>query len=185
MRVFFFVCKVVDKICFSWWYDPWRQRRANEALWYDVQREFYFLTSIGELVKSKKLEIHPFDYASIRVVLKNLCFRFTRGRGEFNALISPVCCPNDSYYLEWVLAALDSSDRAETQRVDTLNEVAQVLRSRLDEINESFSATKYPGFREKLLREKESTRILTRQAEWELNQRLYGNRGRTGGGPLL
>jgi hypothetical protein len=184
IRALFFFGKCFYKAFFSWWYDPWQQGKANEALWHEVQARLYFLAATGELVKERRPAILPFDYASINIVFKNLRFCFTRGQGEFNVTLSPARFPSHTYHLESVLAALSSNETSEVQRIDTLEEVAEVLRSRLDAISESFSETEYPEFREKLLKEKESERILIRQSEWELNRRLYGNRRGTGHTPF-
>jgi hypothetical protein len=172
----FFVAKVFYKILFSWWYDPWSQRKANDSLWNDVQSNFSFLTSKGHLVKERRIRIHPFDYASIRIILDNLCFRFTRGRGELNISLSPSRALEDSHHLDCVIAAIDTKDVMEIGPITSLYEAAQVVQSRLDALNKAFSESEYPEFRKKLSREKESERIRTRQLEWELNQRLYGNR---------
>jgi hypothetical protein len=178
VRFIFFVCRIAYKICFSWWYDPWQQKKANEALWYALEAKLYCITSKGELVNEKKPAILPFDYASIKVIFENVCFCFTRGRGEFNVTLSPLRVPSHIYHLEWVLAALDANDPSVAPRIDTLDDVAQVLGHHLGRITKSFSEVDYPVFREKMLEEKESERILIRQSEWALNQQLYGNRGR-------
>lgn len=179
IRLFLFLCKLVYKGFVSWWYDPWQQEKANEALWREVQAKFYYLVANGELVREKELAILPFDYASIKVIVKNLIFCFTRGQGDISVTLSPVRFPNNTYHLEWVLAALSGDKIAEVQQASTWEEIAEVLRSRLDEINESFSESEYCEFEKKLLKEKESERILIRQAEWSLNQWLYGNHKRT------
>jgi len=168
-----FAAKIVYKILFSWWLDPWCQRKTNGSLWNDVQSNFYFLTSIGELVKEKPLRILPLDYASINVVFKNLCFCFTRGQGEVHISISPSHAPKEFTQLGYVIAALDSRDITALEPMGCLSEAAQVVRPRLDALDKAFSESEYPEFKKKLSHEKESGRIRTRQLEWELNKRLY------------
>jgi len=172
----FFVGRVVYSTLFSWWYDPWRQKRANNSLWGDVQSNLYFLTSRGKLVKEKHIHIHPFDYASIRIVFDNLCFRFTRGQRELNITVSPSRALEDSHHLDCVIAALDSRDVTELEPVANLYDAANIVRPRLDALNEAFSESEYPEFRKKLSQEKELEGVRTRQHEWELNKALYGNR---------
>jgi hypothetical protein len=179
IRVLFFFCRGVYKVLFSWWYDPWQQRRANEALWHDVQAKLYFLAANGTLAKAERPTTLPFDYASIEILYKNVRFCLTRGQGELNVTLSPLRFPTDTYHMGWVLAALDPDGSSAECRTDTLEKLAEVLRPRFEAINESFSEVRYPVFREKLLREKELERILIRQSEWELNRRLYENRKRT------
>ncbi|HKN70540.1 MAG TPA: hypothetical protein VJX30_05900 [Terriglobales bacterium] len=173
-----FILMVIRKILFAWWLDPLLQRKANRALWDDVQTNFYFLTSAGHLAKERPAHIHPFDYASIRIIFDNLCFCFTRGRGELNISLSPSRAPEDSHHLDWVVAALASRDATELEPMGSLDEVAQVIRPRLDALNRAFSESEYPEFRKKLSEEKKSERIRTRQLEWELNKAVYG-RGTT------
>jgi hypothetical protein len=48
-----------------------------------------------------------------------------------------------------------------------------LLRARLDDLNGVFSESRYPEFKKKLVSVKENVRVLTRQAEWELNKQLY------------
>jgi hypothetical protein len=172
----FFVGRIVYATVFSWWYDSWQQRKANNSLWGDVQSNFYFLTSKGKLVREEHLHIHPLDYASIRIVVDNICFRFTRGQRELNISLSPSSAPEDSHHLDCVIAALESRDVTELDPIGDLQEVANVVRPRLDALNEAFSESEYPEFRKKLSKEKQSERIRLRQHEWELNKVLYGDR---------
>ena len=171
------IFKTIYSIAFSWWLDPRLQRKANEALWNTLQSNFYFLTSRGQRVEEKALVIHPFDYASIRIVLDNLCFCFTQGRGEFNVSLSPARSARDSYPLAWVIAALDSKE-AKIDPVGSLDDAARVVKLRLDELEDAFSDREFPEFRKKLSMQRDAEHMRTRQLEWELNQRLYGDRNR-------
>ena len=177
MAALFFAVRVLYGVCFAWWYDPWQQKKANGALWNDLQSEFYFLTSRGTLVSEGKVKPLPFDYASVSIVFENLRFCFTRGRGEVSVTMSPLHAPGHSYYIDDVLAVLDSKDRLELAPTGTLREVAKALRSHLDAIRMAFSEAEYPGFREKLLKEREEERIATRQLEWQVNRRPYRDKG--------
>jgi hypothetical protein len=174
----FFATKVVHKVFLAWWLDPLLQRKANRALWDDVQANLYFLTSAGHLVKERRVHIPPFDYASIRIIFDNLCLRFTRGQCELNISLSPSRDLEDSHHIDWVVATLDSKDVTELEPMGSLEEVAQVLRPRLEALNRAFSESEYPEFRKKLSEEEKSERVRTRQLEWELNQAVYG-RGTT------
>jgi hypothetical protein len=106
-------------------------------------------------------------------VFENVEFCFTRGRGELKVSLSPRCAPDDSYELPLVIAALDSKEVVEVAQSTHLAEVGDLVRARLDELNDAFSERQYPEFKTKLSSVKDRERILTRQAEWELNKRLY------------
>lgn len=168
-----FMFKVIHMVFFVWWLDPWLQRKANQALWDDVQANLYFLYSRGELIKERRPQVLPFDYASVRIVFQNIHFCFTRGRGELNVSLSPRHASMDTHQLPVVIAALDSRDVTEQKPVSNLSEVGDLLRPRLDTLNKAFSEQEYPEFKRKLAHEEQTLRVLTREFEWELNKRLY------------
>jgi hypothetical protein len=105
-----FVLKVTNRTLLAWWLDPWLQRRANKALWDDVQENLYFLYTKGQPIKERWPRALPFDYASVYIVFENLRFCFTRGRGEVNISVAPRHAPDESYQLAVIIAALDSID---------------------------------------------------------------------------
>jgi hypothetical protein len=168
-----FIFGATHKIFLSWWLDPWIQRRANQALWDDVQGNLYFLYSKGHPIVEQHPPILPFDYASVRIVLGNVGYCFTRGRGELNVSLSPANDPKDSHEFSIVMAALDGTDVAEQRSANHFSEVAGLLRPRLDALNEAYSEQAYPAFRARLAEGKRTLRILAKEASWELNKRLY------------
>ena len=80
LEVLVIIFKIVHRLCFAWWLDPWLQRKSNQALWDDVQANLYFLYSNGELIKEKHPQILPFDYASVSLVFDNIRFCFGDGK---------------------------------------------------------------------------------------------------------
>jgi len=168
-----FIFKTIHKVCFAWWLDPWLQRRQNQSLCDDVQANLYFLYSGGQLIHEKHPKILPFDYAMVRIIFGNIVFCFTRGRDELNVSLSPRHAPNDTHLLSVVIAVLDSKDVTEQREVCYLSELAELLRPRLDALNHAFSEQSYPDFQKRFASEKQTLRTLTREAEWELNKRLY------------
>jgi hypothetical protein len=129
-------------------------------------------TPKGRPIEEKRTQVLPFDYASVCIVLGNVRFCFTRGRGETKSL-GPRHALDDSYDLAVVIAALDSKDITEVTQLSDLADGGDLLRARLDDLNDAFSESQYPEFKSKFSRVKENVRVLTRQAEWELNKRLY------------
>jgi hypothetical protein len=167
-----FVVKAVDKTFLAWWLWPLLQRKANEALRQDLRRDLPFLCGEGRFVEEKRSVVLPFDYAEAYVRAGNLLFCFTRGRGEINVSVSPSHSPLDSYLLAVVLAALDCKAITEVTVPTELPDLNRLIQTRFDGVNEALSETQFPEFKKKLLDVKENVRVLTRQAEWELNRRL-------------
>lgn len=94
------------KVLFGW-LEIWSQRKADSSLRYDVRRSFFFLFPPAEIVKERWYRVLPFDYASVRLNYKNICFTFTRGRGELNVSLSPRHVPLDRRELSYIVATLD------------------------------------------------------------------------------
>ena len=168
-----FIFKIIHKVFFAWWLDPWLQRKSNQALWDDVQLNLYLLYSKGELIKEKRPQILPFDYASVSLVFGNIRFIFTRGREELNVSLSPRHAPMDTHQLPVVIAAVDSRDVTEQKPIAYLSEVGDLLGPRLGAPNRAFSEKAYPDFKRKLEQAEKTLHLLTREFEWELNKRLY------------
>jgi hypothetical protein len=173
LRAVGFVFSLIHKMFFSWWLDPWMQRRKTQTLWEDVEANLHFLYSAGQPAKEQHPQILPFDYASIRIIFQNIIFCITRGRGEINVTLSPAQAPKETYELAIVMAALESGDVREQKPVQYLSDVGDLLRPRLEALNKAFSQQSYPDFRVKLIEGKQTVRVLTRQLEWELTKRLY------------
>src|SRR5437667_8327439 len=83
-----FLWKIADKAVFGW-FGLWSQRKDNALLERDIQAELNFLYSEGQVVKESWNTVHPFDYASVRINYKNICFCVTRGQGQLNISLSP------------------------------------------------------------------------------------------------
>jgi len=167
-----FFSKVAYNSFLAWWLDPWLQRKANRALWEDVQANLYFLCEHGQLIQEKPIQILPFDYASVRLTYENLLFVFTRGRGELNTSLAPRSAPEETFRLSVVMAVLDSADVEEQRPPESLSALASLLRPRMVALNDAFSDSRYPEFREKLAEAKKVLRAATKGAEWELNRKL-------------
>lgn len=167
-----FVSRIVGWVLFGW-VNLWCQKRENASLANDIQANLYFLSSAGEVVKERWTKVHPFDYACIQINYKNICFYFARGQGQLNVSLAPRYAPRDTHELSVVIAALDSTDVREQKAANNLSEVGDLLRPRLDALNEAFSERRYADSKIRLSAEKETVRLLTREAEWDLNRRLY------------
>lgn len=170
-----FLVRAINKVFFSWWLDIWLQRRKNAALRDDIQASLYFLYSTGEIVNAQWLRtaVHPFDYAVVRILKDNICLGFSRGQDQLNVILSPRHAPRDTHELYTVIAAIDSTDVRGQKPVQYLSDIAELLRPRMDALNEAFSEGGYPAFREKLSSIDRDLDVVRREAEWELNRRLY------------
>ncbi len=166
------VVVMVYRILF-FWFEVWDQWKSNEALLNDIQANLYFLCSSGEISRGHWYTIHPFDYAVIRIVNGNIRFCFTRGQMQLNIRLAPRHNTRDAHKLHLVLAALDGIDITEQKPARYLDEVAELLRPRIDKLNQAFSPESYPEFRKKLSLVDARADVLRRQAEWELNRSIY------------
>jgi hypothetical protein len=155
--------------------DIWPQRRENTALLDDIQANLFFLYSTGEIVKEQwlKTKVLPFDYASVCLLSGSICFWFTRGKDDLVVVLSPRHVPRDIHELYIVVAALDSTDALEQKPVRYLSDVAELLRPRMDVLNDVFSESGYPAFREKLSGIDHDLDVLRHEAEWQLNKSIY------------
>src|SRR5215467_6616450 len=89
-----FIFKIIHKVFFAWWLDPWLQRKSNQALWDDVQLNLYLLYSKGELIKEKRPQILPFDYASFSLGFRNIRLFFYTRTGRTKCLPIAASCSN-------------------------------------------------------------------------------------------
>jgi hypothetical protein len=167
-----FVAKTVHKLLLSWWLDPWLQTKANAALWDDVQANLYWLSAEGQRVSERRPKILPFDYASVCVDYGNIRFWITCGRGELNVSLAPRYLPQEESELAVLIAALESTDVTEQKPIERFSDITELLRPRINALNEVFSEKDYAKFKEKLTREKQNTRLLIREAEWNLRKSL-------------
>ncbi|HEU5336998.1 MAG TPA: hypothetical protein VFU27_13600 [Terriglobales bacterium] len=149
-RVIAFVLKAAYTIAAGWWLDPWLQRRANGKLLDDVQANFYFLFSQAQVVKPRRIDILPFDYASVTLLSGNVLFCITRGRGEVNVSLSPISRPGEIHQLGFVIAALEKRPLAHGDMVNDLAAAGNLLRPRLELLNAAFSEDEYPRIKERL-----------------------------------
>jgi len=161
-----------------WWVDIWLQRRRNAALRDEIQANLFFLYSAGTVISEKwiRTAIHPFDYAVVGVISDKLHFSFARGQDQLNILLAPQHLPNDTHDLYTVLAAFDGVDIGELKPTKYLSDVAELLRPRIDALNDAFSETGYSSFRQKLSEVDADLDVVRRQSEWQLNKAFYSSR---------
>lgn len=139
----------IYKVMFGW-LEIGSQRKADSALLYDVRKKFFFLFPPAEIVKERWYRVLPFDYSSVSVSYKNICFCFTRGRGELNISLSPGHAPRAAQELRYVVATLDSVNISKVAASGDLDDAADLLRPRLEALNEAFSERRYSEFAKKL-----------------------------------
>lgn len=140
-----FVVSEVSKPVF-WLPALWLQYRADQALWAEVQSTLYFLTSRGQRIKKRKERILPFDYAMVTLVYENICFYFTKGRGELNVSVAPSRNRDETSHLNFVLAILEGKQISKFPEPQTMPEVRELLLPRIQALNEAFSESAYPKF---------------------------------------
>ena len=136
------IVKMLYSAGFSWWLDPWLQRKANLALLNDVQSNLDFVVSQAKAVHSPS-PVLPFDYASVNLLWENLFFVITRGRGELNVCVAPRHAQHDLNELGPTIAALEGRHLSERDAVNNLSDAAALLRPRLGLLNAAFSEQEY------------------------------------------
>jgi hypothetical protein len=129
---------LVHKTLFEW-LEVWSQRTADSCLLLDIRANLPFLFPAAEIVKERWYRILPFDYASVRLNFKNICFYFSRGRGELNVALSPVHKPQSTSDLRLVIAVLESVNISKINPVNGFGDVAGWISSRLNALNDAFS----------------------------------------------
>jgi hypothetical protein len=145
-----FIVRMLNRVAFKWWLDPWLQRNENRALWNDVQANLFFLVSQAQLVSPRPVAVMPFDYASVKLLRENVLFTITRGRGDLAVSVAPRHAPAESYELGSAIAALESRHLSENDLVDNFAGVERLLRPRLQALNAAFSEDEYPRIKERL-----------------------------------
>jgi hypothetical protein len=145
-----FVLKMVRLAFFSWWFDPFVQRRSNRALLRDVESELDFLFPYARVVHQRRTAVLPFDYAEVQLIWGTALFTICRGRGELNVTVAPSHAATESYDLGRVIAALEKRHLSERDSANDLVTVAKLLRPHLTDLSTSFSESEYPKIRQRL-----------------------------------
>ena len=117
---------------------------------YDVRTHFFFLFPAAAVVKERWYRVLPFDYASVNLNYQNIRFCFSRGRGELNVSVSPRNAPQERHELAYVVAALERVNIANIITKNTLEESSDLIRPRLQALNEAFSERGYIEFAKRL-----------------------------------
>jgi prepilin-type processing-associated H-X9-DG protein len=145
-----FVLKTIYRVLFRWWLDPWLQRKQNQSLLDDIQKNLHFLFLDGHVVQHPQIRVLPFDYTSAEINWENLLFSFTRVREEVSVLVAPRHAPNLSYELGPLVAAVEDRQYSERDVIASLSDAADLLRPRLELLNAAFSEQEFPRTRDKL-----------------------------------
>jgi hypothetical protein len=167
-----FVFRIVNKVALGW-LDICIQRKQDKSLLYDIQTNLHFLFPKGAVVKARWYRTLPFDYASVQIHYGNICLWITRGQEQLNVSLAPWHSQGERYEFIAVVAALDSTDATEQRSPRDLSQLYNVLRPRIDAINEAFSPDTYVKFKLKLSEAKRALHVQAKQAEWNLNKKLY------------
>jgi hypothetical protein len=167
-----FFLRWINKVLFGW-LDIWLQRKEDATLLSDIRMNLHFLFPVGSVVKEPWYRVLPFDYSSVGINYGNVCFWFARGQDQLNVSVTHRKEPREIYELSAVVAALDSTDVTEQHPTRSLSEVGDALRPRLNALNDAFSESRYSEFKTRLSTKRKALQVLTKEAEWELNKKLY------------
>jgi hypothetical protein len=168
-RSLFFLLGILGKVLIGWIFIIW-QWKDDAAFLYDVRNVVYFLFPDGRIAKGKWYRVLTFHNTSVGINYRNVCFKFTRWRDEMHVSVAQSGGAGIIYRLTDVISALDSTDAFKMSEPRGLGEWADLIRPRLDEINEAFSESNFPEFKKKL---PNIVRRFKSEAEWERKKRSW------------
>jgi len=145
-----FFAKVVYSVGFSWWLNPWLQRKANREFLDDIKANFYFLVAESPPSVSKPIDRLHSECSTVEIPWRNLLFTFVRWHGETNISVAPLHAPRESYELGPLVAALENRHLSEHDVVRDLSDAGNLLRPRLETLNAAFSEEEFPRIKSKL-----------------------------------
>ena len=82
----------------------------------------------------------------VTLVYENICFYFTKGRGELNVTVAPSHDREQTSHLNFLLAALDGKQISKFPEPQTMSEVRELLLPRIQALDQAFSESAYPKF---------------------------------------
>jgi len=160
---------------FSWWLDAKVSRRNKEQLAMEIRDKIPFLFSDygGQLFADERLrDSEQYGYTVVSIAADSLLFRFIRGRGGLDVFVGPRRMPESRHELSLVLSLLDSATKVDRQAFYRLEQVARVLRPRMNLLQSAFAEDRYSELCEALAGVYDRDRVITRQREATINRTL-------------
>jgi hypothetical protein len=154
-----------------------RSLEREEQFGRDIQHDVKFLFDdySGRIVPDDRVKHpQPFDFAFVIVDLGDLFFRFFRGRDAFEVWVAPSFAPKEWAELQWVFSHIGGPTPFEPREFLSLEDISNLLKTRMAFIRESFSPERYPDTRNYLLDMRSHERAVARQLASEINRRIYG-----------
>ena len=145
-----FIIKMVYNLAFAWWLDPWLRRKANRALLDDITANLYFLVSEPQASAPRSIGVLQSESPTVQISWGNLLFTVVRWRDETNVSVAPRHAPRESYEIGPLIAALESRHFSERDAVNDLADAANLLRPRLQALNDAFSEQEFPRIKGRL-----------------------------------
>ena len=159
-----------------------RLARKNEARLAGEIRDvlpFLFNVHAGHVVPNQGVPFPPsFDYAFVTVAVNDIQIRFCRGRGDLDVRIASRETPNEWHEVSLVLNLIEKKENLERTGVLDLRDAARLMESHMDKLREAFVERPGNDLRQRLAGVYADDRIVIREAEWEINQRLRSARRR-------
>jgi hypothetical protein len=125
--------KALYYVVFSWWLNPWLDRKANRELVDDIRRNLDFLVS-----KPNAIKVLNTEWPTLEIVWDNLLFTVARWRDETTVSIAPRHAPKHSYELGPLIAAFEHRHFSHHDIVNDLVDAARLLRPCLEDLNVAF-----------------------------------------------
>ncbi len=165
------IINLLYKSLFSWWLEPWSQRRKQQRLSEAIKQSLrppFPMRILG----NRRPQIQPFDYATIHVETGYMILGITQGRGEVALTIGPRTEPCERYKLLQVVASLEGTTEWQVKSPRDLRETDILLQSRWEQLNQLFAPAEAAA-REALQLQTIKNPAPVPQLEWERKKRSW------------
>ncbi len=159
------------KVLFSWWLDPWLQRKKQQRLSDAIEQSLRPPFPM-RILRNSHPQVQPSDYATVHVEAGNVFLGITQGRGEIVLTVGPRTKPSERYKLLQVIASLEGTMEWQVKYPCDLKETDILLQSRWEQLNELFAPTGAAA-RETLQLQTINNHIPVPQLEWERKKRRW------------
>lgn len=154
LRLVGFVLKILYKLFFSWWLNPWLDRWARESFANEIRQAFPFLFAQyeGKVVPSPRPEMQSPAVAHVCIAAMNLVFEFSRWHSEnYEVRVSPTFAPRDSYDLIDALRVVEPAGQTVLPpSLDSWRFFAKLLEPRLPALETAFNPENFADTKQKL-----------------------------------
>jgi len=170
-----FVVKPIYSLVFGW-LDRKMARDQQNRFANEIRMELPFLFNElgGRIIPNEGVRFPPgFDYAIVTIELRDLFFRFIRGRGDLDVYVAPGNVPKEWHDVLLVIRTMEDPDDMRHASFIFLRDVAVVLKKKMPLIQMAFSGARFSVTRAHLAKHYKYAKTVAKQLENEINRSLY------------